>query len=121
MTKRLSRDGISWGQGAALGLLLVLAVALTCLALRGLLHVLEGPSGIRPASSPAQPLPPEPRLEPNPQQALEELRRREDSILHHYKWVDRPSGLVQIPIERAMELLAERGLPARHRRPSPES
>ena len=30
-----------------------------------------------------------------------------------YHWVDEDSGIVQIPIERAMSLLAQRGLPAR--------
>jgi len=32
-----------------------------------------------------------------------------------YRWIDAEAGLVQVPITRAMELLAERGLPARPR------
>ena len=33
--------------------------------------------------------------------------------LQGYHWVDQPAGVVQIPIERAIDLLAQRGLPAR--------
>ena len=37
--------------------------------------------------------------------------RREDLLLDNYSWVDRAQGKVRIPIERAMELIAQRGLP----------
>lgn len=57
--------------------------------------------------------PPAPRLQPAPIEDLLELRAWEDSQLHHYAWVDKANGVVRIPIERAMALLAERGLPAR--------
>lgn len=53
-------------------------------------------------------LPPQPRLQSAPLRDLEHLRAREDAILHGYGWMDRERGLVRIPIERAMELLAER-------------
>jgi hypothetical protein len=33
--------------------------------------------------------------------------------LNSYGWIDRSNGIVQIPIERAMDLLAQRGLPSR--------
>ncbi len=33
--------------------------------------------------------------------------------MHSYGWVDQPAGVVRIPIDRAMELLAQRGLPTR--------
>ena len=42
---------------------------------------------------------------------LAELHEREDLLLNHYSWVDQSKGEVRIPIERAMELLAQRGLP----------
>jgi hypothetical protein len=57
--------------------------------------------------------PPEPRLEVSPQQDLRQMRAAETALLHSYGWVDRQAGIVRIPIERAIELLAERGLPAR--------
>jgi hypothetical protein len=58
-------------------------------------------------------LPPEPRLEVSPRASLAELRATEEKILKSYSWVDKRGNVVRIPIERAMELIAERGLPAR--------
>ena len=39
-------------------------------------------------------------------QALRDLRAREDEELHSYRFVDREKGVVRLPIERAMELVA---------------
>jgi hypothetical protein len=58
-------------------------------------------------------LPPEPRLQTDPKQDLADLRRREDALLGSYGWVDKNAGIVRIPIEEAMRLTVERGLPAR--------
>lgn len=44
-------------------------------------------------------------------QDVADLHQREDLLLDHYSWVDQPQGKVRIPIERAMELIAQRGLP----------
>ena len=57
--------------------------------------------------------PPEPRLQATPAADLTAVREREESILNTYGWIDRKTGLVRIPIDRAIEVLAERGLPAR--------
>jgi hypothetical protein len=40
-----------------------------------------------------------------------ELHAREDLLLNNYSWADRSKGKVRIPIDRAMELIALRGLP----------
>jgi hypothetical protein len=58
-------------------------------------------------------LPPAPRLQSNPPTDLEHMRAAEDAILSSYAWVDRQAGIVRIPIDQAMDLLAQRGLPAR--------
>ena len=58
-------------------------------------------------------LPPEPRLQTNPRQDLSDLRSQEDQILDTYGWVDKNAGTVRIPIEQAMKLTLQRGLPAR--------
>jgi hypothetical protein len=58
-------------------------------------------------------LPPEPRLQTNPRQDLADLRAREDAVLGTYGWVDKTTGVVRIPIDEAMKLTVERGLPAR--------
>jgi len=57
--------------------------------------------------------PPEPRLQVAPQADLAELRAAEEQTLHSYGWIDREKNLVRIPIDRAMEIIAERGLPVR--------
>jgi hypothetical protein len=66
-----------------------------------------------------EPLPPEPRLQVHPREDLIDLRRREDEMLDSYGWVDKHAGLVRIPIEEAMRIAVERGLPARPRADSP--
>ena len=38
--------------------------------------------------------------------ALRQLRTKERDVLHHYGWVDKNQGVVRIPIDRAIELLA---------------
>jgi hypothetical protein len=58
-------------------------------------------------------LPPAPRLEVTPQRDLEALKRVETERLGTYGWIDRSRGVVRIPIDRAVELVAQRGLPTR--------
>ena len=58
-------------------------------------------------------LPPEPRLQVNPRQDLADLREKEQQTLDTYGWVDRNNGVVRIPIDEAIKLTLERGLPAR--------
>jgi len=54
---------------------------------------------------------PEPRLLIKPGANLAELRATEESDLNSYGWIDQSSGIARIPIDRAMQLLLERGLP----------
>ena len=58
-------------------------------------------------------LPPMPRLQSAPITDLKDMRAAEDQILSGYGWVDQQHGVVRIPIDRAIDLLAQRGLPAR--------
>jgi hypothetical protein len=58
-------------------------------------------------------LPPEPRLQTNPRQDLQDLRAQEEQLLNGYSWVDRNAGVVRIPIVEAIKLVVQRGLPAR--------
>ncbi len=57
--------------------------------------------------------PPAPRLQVKPETDLEALRAAEDALLNSYGWIDPQGGIVRIPVDRAMDLIAERGLPAR--------
>jgi hypothetical protein len=65
------------------------------------------------ASTLARTEPPLPRLQPNPRADLLAFRAEEDAVLQTYGWVDKGRGIVRVPIDRAMEILAQRGLPAR--------
>jgi hypothetical protein len=56
---------------------------------------------------------PAPQLEINERTELNDVRKREEDILSTYGWVDQNAGTVHIPIDRAMDLLAQRGLPVR--------
>jgi hypothetical protein len=73
----------------------------------------EGRQSPRPepmeASNP-QKEPPEPRLQPNPPMELKEFRAAEDTILNNYAWIDPDKGIVRMPVDRAMELVAKEGL-----------
>jgi hypothetical protein len=44
-------------------------------------------------------------------QDVADLHAREDLLLDNYTWVDQSKGTVRIPIERAMEIIAQKGLP----------
>jgi hypothetical protein len=55
-------------------------------------------------------LPPEPRLQAQPPVEMIALRAAEDSVLTGYGWVDEQAGIVRIPVDAAMDLVAERRL-----------
>ena len=55
---------------------------------------------------------PTPRLDTDDgNQSTADLHAREDLLLDHYSQIDGQAGAVRIPIERAMELIVQRGLP----------
>ena len=62
-----------------------------------------------------------PRLQSNPTLEIDEHRAREEAVLNGYDWIDRANGVVQLPIDRSMELLLERGLPQPSADPAPDS
>ena len=52
-----------------------------------------------------------PKLQVKPTLALQELHDREEAVLNSYGWVDPARGIVRIPIDRAIDLAAQRGWP----------
>jgi hypothetical protein len=54
---------------------------------------------------------PQPRLETDERGEINGFRLQEEQKLHSYGWVDQNAGVVRIPIDRAMELIVQRGLP----------
>jgi hypothetical protein len=99
-----------------IGLFVVTAIAL--IAMAGLWWLLakkeQKEQGAElPASEVATPWqgPPAPRLQVSTYSDLEVLRRKKEKLLNSYGWVDKSAGTVRIPIDRAMELVAKRGIP----------
>jgi hypothetical protein len=52
-----------------------------------------------------------PRLQVAPEADLARFQEDKARVLHSYGWVDRAAGRVRIPIQAAIELTAQRGLP----------
>ncbi len=44
-------------------------------------------------------------------QDIADLHARENILLDNYTWIDQSKGTVRVPIERAMEIIAQKGLP----------
>ena len=62
--------------------------------------------------------PPAPQLEETPAVDWQRQLAAEENVLHSYAWIDQKGGTVRIPIDRAIDLLAQRGLPARAAAPA---
>ena len=58
-------------------------------------------------------LPPEPRLQITPQQDMRALHEAQRGRLQGHEWINRDAGVARIPIEDAMRIVVERGLPTR--------
>ena len=101
--------------GAGLALVTLAAIAVMAVLFRVLLkeEVQKDPVPPPLAAAARAQKPPEPRLQVSPETDLASLRAGEQRILTSFAWVDRDSGRIRIPIERAMALLAAEGLPVR--------
>ncbi len=98
-----------------------IALALLCIISLGLVFGLfeyffesdEARSRVPAAQKVEAKLPPQPRLQRTPVLDLQRMRQEESQVLDSYGWVDGRNGIVRIPIDRAIDLLAQRGLPGR--------
>jgi hypothetical protein len=105
---------------AYFGLVLFGVIALTLIGMRTTFFHFAKSQQLGPPPTPfenARTLPPMPRLQVDPRMDLKNYREQEEDILKNYGWVDKQNGVVRIPIDRAMSLLLERGLPARQTKP----
>jgi hypothetical protein len=105
---------------AYLGVAIVLSYLLTL----GIYHSLTGfwtseyppPPPSRSEAGPA--IPPEPRLQgvpghlTDPQQDLRDKVKADTEANEKLGWIDEQSGIAQIPVKDAMQLIVEKGLPA---------
>lgn len=108
--KRHEGEGVNYRVIVWVAIAVVLSAILIHLVLLLLMAHFE-----RQAQADRGPLPPRippaetfpvPRLQVAPTEELQRLRADEKAQLEGYAWVDRSRGLIRIPIERAMELLA---------------
>jgi hypothetical protein len=98
---------------ASFGAALIITFAMIFFGLRGLIDYFGGqhPTSMTAVRiNASRTLPPEPRLQSNPASDMERFRAGENRILNSYGWIDRPAEIVRIPIERAMDIIVERGL-----------
>jgi len=122
-TRDIEVRGLAWFAAS----LLISAVVIT-LVLWGMFRFFEGQIAGRdpedtpvvaeqrrrekPSLDPAARFP-QPRLQSNAAEENARQRFAEERVLASYGWLDPQTGVVRIPIDRAMDLVAQRGLPAR--------
>jgi len=96
-----------------LGLLLV-GTALLCWGLfRYFSKHDEGPAAASPFAETRQ-LPLGPQLQVDPREDWLKYHEEQEQSLESYGWENRGAGIVRVPIERAMELLLQKGLPVQN-------
>lgn len=72
------------------------------------------PDAVTPEPSPFasdRMLPPTPRLQANPPLDLAEFNAKMDTARNTYGWIDKSAGVAHIPVDKALDIIAERGLP----------
>jgi len=108
-----------WSVLGGLGVLLLISMILMGTFFDFLASRRQPVEELPPSLSGDRPVPVEPRLNPNQKTEMQQIRAAENKVLSTYGWLDKERGVARIPIERAMTLLVERGLPAT--KPSPAS
>jgi len=71
----------------------------------------QAPAAYVAEADPDALVPPGPRLQVTPERDLAAFRAQEDAILGSYAWVEKDRGVARIPIDEALRIVAERGLP----------
>jgi hypothetical protein len=106
-TTDINARGVAWS-----AVVLVIILVVIFFALCGLYGVFTTHQPASVIATRTNASSPEPRLQVDEVKDLGRLHEHEDSILNSYGWVDQKAGIVRIPIERAMDIVAQRGLPA---------
>jgi hypothetical protein len=93
-----------------------LATVLILLVLWGMFGYFRGKSAERgplpaPGMYTSAPNVPQPELQPDPVADYNEYRLSDQEKLNSYGWVDQKAAIARIPIDKAMDLVVERGLP----------
>jgi hypothetical protein len=96
--------------GTIIGVWIITGVVYLCFLYFAHSRAVSSPQPL-PIEVHGNPMPPEPRLQASPREDLKAMRAREDWTLSHYSWIDKPKGIVEIPIDRAIQIVAQRGIP----------
>ena len=94
------------------GIGLAVATAIACFAMYFLFNLLKksgGPAQAVNPMAPARTMPPEPRVEDKPWMQHVNVLTKDDQTLNTYGWTNKGAGLVRIPIDKAMDIVVQRG------------
>ena len=99
---------------------LAVAMLISAAVVYGVFWFFEGRQQTADAAGQKYPLavgqakqPPAPTLQQQPFQDIFMLRQSEAARLGGYGWVDKEGGVARIPIDRAMEIVLQKGFPTR--------
>lgn len=99
------------------GLVLILVTVFSCVAMLGMHLLLERvfTSLDKQAFFQHAVTDPQPPflLQVNPSEDLKALRAYETERTQEFSWVQKTDGIARIPVHRAMQIIAEKGLPTR--------
>jgi hypothetical protein len=101
-----------------IALALLVTIVLAMVSMYGMFQYFAKSQQLGPPASPFEKedvrvLPPQPRLQVQPKVDLKTYCQSQSKELNSYGWVDEHNGVVRIPVDRAMDLILSRGLPAR--------
>ena len=106
--------------GYNFGIWLLVAMVLSLGIVYGTFWLFESRKAARDVASQQFPLaagqekePPAPRLQTQPFKDVYLLKQGQNEQLDSYGWIDKENGIVRTPIDRAMELTVQGGLPTR--------
>ena len=97
---------------------MAVVLAVTLIAMRWSFDYFKKVTPLGPPASPiagiaTREIPPSPLLQAHPHQELVDYCTTQEQKVNTFGWVDRQSGVVRIPVDRAMDLILTRGLAAR--------
>ena len=112
---------VSVGRLVAFAAGVVALVVLGVLGSAAVFHFFVRHQPLGPPASPfedVRTVPPEPRLQTTAPLDLKRYRDEQEKTLEGYGWVDSQAGVVRIPVDRAMDLLLQKGYPVRGSSPA---
>ncbi|MGD0964067.1 MAG: hypothetical protein ABSA57_09230 [Candidatus Acidiferrales bacterium] len=98
------------------GFWMAVVIAVTLFAMKWTFNYMERTQTVSVPAGPftrPRELPPSPRLQAEPHQELKDYCEAEVKEMNSYGWINQRLHVVRIPIDRAMDLVLQNGLPVR--------